>query len=207
MMRKQEADRLRKLARSLDIDYQEFDMQAYDYQTVKAQMLKRAGVTTEEMQKKQLQTWESAAEAYDNLPLEQKIYISDDGEFTFELPNCLVLEFRPHDWGLAVKILTYFFKGNMMHVTERLLDNRKLAARLRMLWFIGHKKTTSGILAELEKHNIRPRILRNSYLRRDFLHYANGNIYPMKTRDFKTIVTKQSIKLADKEEKMQAKMH
>jgi hypothetical protein len=187
-MRKQEIERLRKLARRLDLDIQEYDMKAFDYQQIKEQMLQRAGIKTQEMKDKEFLIWDAAAEQYDNLPIEQKVYIPENvpGQ-QIEFINCLILKFNVHDFSLAKKILMAKYRGNMMTRTHRILEaNKKMTSKIRMIWFMGYKETTNRILEELrEKHNIRPRILRDSFLRRDFLHYADGQIYVMKKKHFR----------------------
>ena len=208
-MRTQEIERLKALARTLDIDYQEFDYKAFDYQTVKEQMLKRACVQTVEMREKALVIWDNMAEQYDMTPLEQRVYIPDDMvNQEADFVNMLVLSFNVHDYSLAKKILLAKYRGNMMPRTLQIMEaNKKAAWKIRMMWFMGRKEVTNTILEELkEKHNLRPRVLRDSFFRRDFVHYANGSLYFMRKGDFKAMMQKQSVVLAEEDERIIEKM-
>lgn len=208
-MRKQEIERLRKIAQRLDLDIQEYDLEAFDYQQIKEQMLQRAGIKTQEMKDKEFLIWDAVAEQYDNLPIEQKVYIPENvpGQ-QVEFINCLVLSFNTHDYSLAKKVLMAKYRGNMMTRTHRILEaNKKMTSKIRMIWLMGYKETTNRILEELrEKHNIRPRILRDSYFRRDFLHYADGQIYVMKKKHFRDMQKKQSVVLEEEQQKIIEKM-
>lgn len=115
--------------------------------------------------------------------------------------NCLVLSFSVRHYGLAVKILTAKYKQNLMARTQRILKaNKHSPMKIRVLWFIGSKKQTTAILDNLrEKHNILPRVLRDSYLRRNRIHYANGTIYRMPAKTFKQLQQKQSVILLEAE--------
>jgi hypothetical protein len=115
--------------------------------------------------------------------------------------NCLVLSFSTRHYGLAVKILTAKYKRNLMQRTQRILKaNAHSTMKIRVLWFIGTKQQTTAILDDLrEKHNINPRVLRDSYLRRDRVHYANGTIYKMSKRTFEHLRQKQSVILQEEE--------
>jgi hypothetical protein len=208
-VRNQEIDRLKALARKLDIDYQEFDFRAFGYQEIKEQMLKRACVRTPEMMEKELVIWDNVAEQYDMTPIEQKVYVPEDmvnQEANFV--NMLVLSFNVHDYSLAKKILLVKYKGNMMAQTQKILEaNKKSTWKLRMMWFMGPKEVTNTILEDLrEKHLLRPRVLRDSYFRRDFIHYADGKLYFMRKSDFKALMQKQSVVLAEEEQKLMEKM-
>ena len=208
-MRKQEIERLRKIAQRLDLDIQEYDTKAFDFQQIKEQMLKRAGIKTQEMKDKEFLIWDAVAEQYDNLPIEQKVYIPENvpGQ-QIEFINCLVLSFNMHDFSLAKKVLMAKYRGNMMTRTHKIFEaNKKMTSKIRMIWLMGYKETTNRILEELrEKHNIRPRILRDSYLRRDFLHYADGQIYVMKKKHFRDMQKKQSVVLEEEQQKIIEKM-
>ena len=209
-MRPQEIERLKQLARKLDIDHQEFDFNAgFDYQTIKGQMLKRACIRTPDMMEKDLVIWDATAEMYDSVPVEQKVYIPDEmiGQEA-DFINMLVLSFNVHDYSLAKKILLAKYKGNMMPRTLQIMEaNKKATWKIRMMWFMGRKEVTNTILEELKlKHNLRPRVLRDSYFRRDFVHYANGHLYFMKKGDFKAMMQKQSVVLAEEDERMMEKM-
>ena len=208
-MRKQEIERLRKIAQRLDLDIQEYDLEAFDYQQIKEQMLRRACIKTQEMEDKEFLIWDAVAEQYDNLPIEQKVYIPENvpGQ-QIEFINCLVLSFNTHDFSLAKKVLMAKYRGNMMTRTHKILEaNKKMTSKIRMIWLMGYKETTNRILEELrEKHNIRPRILRDSYFRRDFLHYADGQIYVMKKKHFRDMQKKQSVVLEEEQQKIIEKM-
>ena len=208
-MRIQEKKRLLNLARKLQIDYQEFDFEAFDYQQIKEQMLRRACIKTQEMEDKEFLIWDAVAEQYDNLPIEQKVYIPENvPEQQVEFINCLVLSFNVHDYSLAKKVLMAKYRGNMMTRTHKILEaNKKMTSKIRMIWLMGYKETTNRILEELrEKHNIRPRILRDSFFRRDFLHYADGQMYVMKKKHFRDMQKKQSVVLEEEQQKIIEKM-
>lgn len=208
-MRPQEIERLKTLARKLDIDYQEFDYKAFDYQTIKEQMLKRACIRTPEMLEKNLVIWDSMAEQYDMTPIEQRVYISDEmTDQEADFVNMLVLSFNVHDYSLAKKILLAKYKGNMMPRTLQIMEaNKKATWKIRMMWFMGRKEVTNTILEEMrEKHNLRPRVLRDSFFRRDFVHYADGSLYFMKKGDFKAMMQKQSVVLEEEDRKLIEKM-
>ena len=208
-MRTQEIERLKKLARKLDLDYQEFDYRAFDYTSIKEQMLKQAGLRTPEMLEQELIIWDNVAEQYDMTPIEQRVYIPDDMvNQEADFMNMLVLSFNAHDYSLAKKILLAKYKGNMMPRTLQIMEaNKKVTWKIRMMWFMGRKEVTNTILEEMrEKHNLRPRVLRDSYFRRDFIHYANGKLYFMRKGDFKAMMQKQSVVLAEEDERMIEKM-
>jgi len=190
-MRRQELLRLKKLCTKHDLDYQEFDYEAYDFQTIKRMILKRAGVETEEMLRDEEAEWESIAELYDYLSLEEKSYIPQEMEINPEFPpNILTIQLNRRHLGLALQILLKKFKGNMMTGKdgepriERFLDVQGRTNRA-IVWFIGRRKVTDQIVPELASHNIYPRTLRNFMLRRDFLHYFNGRWFPLSKRAFK----------------------
>ena len=207
-MRKQEKKRLLNLARKLQIDYQEFDFEAFDYQQIKEQMLQRACIKTKEMEDKDFLIWDAVAEQYDNLPIESKVYIAENVPGQLEFINCLILKFNVRDFSLAKKVLMVKYRGNMMTHTHKIFEaNKKMTSKIRMIWLMGYKETTNRILEELrEKHNIRPRILRDSYFRRDFLHYADGQIYVMKKKHFRDMQKKQSVVLEEEQQKIVEKM-
>jgi hypothetical protein len=199
-MRLQEEKRLRKLARKLDVDYQEFDFKAFGYDEIKDQIYRRAGVKTDAMKEKEFLLWDAVAEQYDNLSVEEKVFMTENVPHQ-EFINILVLSFTVHDYSLAKVILLKRYRGNMMPETQKA---NKQSSKIRMMWFMGRKETTDRILRELiEKHNLRPRIIRDSFCRRDFVHYANGKLYYMKRRDFRDMQKKQSIILEEEQRKMQ----
>jgi len=207
-MRIQEKKRLLNLARKLQIDYQEFDFEAFDYQQIKEQMYRKVSIKTPEMTEKEFLIWDAVAEQYDNLPIESKVYIAENVPGQLEFINCLILKFNVHDYSLAKKVLMAKYRGNMMTRTHKIFEaNKKMTAKIRMIWLMGYKETTNRILEELrEKHNIRPRILRDSFFRRDFLHYAYGTMYQMRKSNFKYLMSKQSVTLADEEKEIIDKM-
>ena len=110
---------------------------------------------------------------------------------TGQLRNCLVLSFSSREFDFAVKILLATHKANLTTRSKQILEvNKHLqqGVKIRILWFIGSKQLTNNILMELrDKHNLRPRILRDSFLRADFLHYANGKMWNMRVRDFREV--------------------
>lgn len=199
-MKKHELKKLEKLADSLELDIQHFDLDSYEYHEIKEQMLKSAHVPTineldEEVllwdtmgsQDRRL-TWDSIAEFYDRRPFPEASKVK------VELLNCLVLKFSQRHYGFAVQVLTKLFKGNLMHRTHRIIEaNKHTQSKHRVLWFVGYKKTTNRILEELEKRNVFPRILRDSFLRRDFLHYHNGQIFNISRREFKEMQRRKAV--------------
>jgi hypothetical protein len=208
-MRPQEAEKIRTLCHKLDLDWMEFDLRNMDYSEAKKQAFRRAGIKTPEMKNEEMLAWGAVAEYYDSLSIEQKVYIPDEmiGQEA-DFVNMLVLSFNVHDYSLAKKILLARYKGNMMPRTLQIMEaNKKAAWKIRMMWFMGRKEVTNTILQELkEKHNLRPRVLRDSYFRRDFVHYANGHLYFMKKGYFKAMMQKQSVVLAEEDERMIEKM-
>ena len=197
-----------KLAKRLDLDYQEFDMVAFGYQTIKEQMMKHVGLKTVQMQEKEFLVWNSMAEMYDNTPLEEKVYVPDDLQAQSEFINCLVLCFSSREYGYAVRLLTAKFKANMMERTKKIIEaNKKIGGRKeRFLWFMGWRENTDKILRELEHFNVHPRILRNSFLRRHYLHYYHGQIIQMKQKDFIALTKKQNIVFINEENRSHAEM-
>lgn len=134
----------------------------------------------EELLKDDSEQWKANADFYDSLSVEQKMFIRP------EFLNCLVLKFYASHFGFAVDLLSMLFKGNMTPRTKQTIEmNKNKRMKHRVLWFVGHRKTTDRVLEELYKRNIRPRILRNSLLRRDFRHYCNGQILNMNKSKFK----------------------
>lgn len=206
-MRPQEIKKLKKLCNSLDLDWQEYDYIASNYQTIKEQILKKAFIKTKQMEEEDMLAWDGVAEYYDTRALEEKFYVPEEMQYKVEFLNCLVLRFSVRDFGFAVNIVKTKFRGNLMNMSKRVLEtNRKAANKTRILWFIGVKEVTNMILHELESHQIRPRILRNSFFPRHFLHYANGKIYPVKRTVFKHMMKKQSAKLETEEKRIQREM-
>lgn len=207
MLRKQEIERLKQLARKLDIDYQEYDFEAYGYEEIKEQMCRRAGVKTNAMKEKEFLVWDAVAEQYDNLQIEQKVYMPENVPEQ-EFINILILSFTVHDYSLAKVILLKKYRGNMMPETHKVIEaNKHSPSKIRMMWFMGRKEVTDKILRELiEKHNLRPKVIRDSFCRRDFVHYANGRLYYMKRKDFRDMQKKQSIILEEEQRKMLEKL-
>lgn len=205
--RSQEFQKLQKLARKLDIDYQEWDYQVQSYDEIKRSMLKKAGMQTPQIVQEVADEWQSIAEYYDNLSIEERTYIPSDSTVKIELVNVLVLKFHPRMFGFAKDVLIAKFKGNIMDRTWRILEaNKQLHPPIRILMLMGQRRSTDMMLEELEKHNIRPQIIRNSYLRRDFLHYLNGRFYPMSKRQFREATEPQSVLAIKEEEKLLASL-
>lgn len=206
-MRRQDVERLKALARHLDLDWMNWDYVAQGYDEIKKGMLKKAGMQTPQMVQEVADEWQSVAEYYDNLPLEQRMYIPPDSMMTIELVNVLVLKFNQRMFGFAKNILIAKFRGNIMDRTWRILEaNKRLRPPIRILMLMGQRRTTDMVLEELEKHNIKPQIIRNSYLRRDFLHYRNGVWYPLSRRQFREATEPQSVLALKEEEKLLASL-
>lgn len=197
-MRSQEVMRLRELAHRLDLDWKAFDYVAYSYRQIKEQMLKTAGQKDEQMEEDEFLAWESQAEHYDSLSFEEKTMIPN-GVTGVQMLNCLVVQFSQRHFKFAVDILSKTFKGNFMWRTSRVLEN---PSSHRVLWFVGLKETTNRIQDELARHSIWFRVMRDSYFRRDFVHYYNGKIYPVSKKVFREMNEKASIR----EEKKLAKI-
>jgi hypothetical protein len=182
-MRQQEKHKLEQLAIEYDLDPQQFDYESATYDSVKAQILKLIDAPAKETNL----LWVSQADWYNSQEIEQKVYIPSDVANN-ELKNCLVLSFNARQYGFAVKMLMAKFKGNLMHRSQKIIEGNKHLSqgnKIRILWFFGSKQATNMILDDLRvKHNLQPRVLRDSYLRRDDLHYANGKIFRMKHEDF-----------------------
>jgi len=196
-MRRQERVRLKQLCTKYDLDYQLFDYEAYDYQTIKRMILKRAGVETEEIRREEQLEWDSVAELYDHLALEEKMFIPEEMMINPEFPpNILTLQLNRRHLGLALQVLQKF-KGNMMTGKdgepriERFLDVQGRTNRA-IVWFMGRREVTDLIVPELASHNIYPKVLRNFMLRRDFLHYHNGFWYPLSRRAFKELTLQKA---------------
>lgn len=208
-MRPQEFKKLKALCRRYDLDWMEFDYNAFDYDTIKLMILKKAGVKTPEIEALETATWEATAEYYDSLAIEEKMFIPPELEIQPEFPpNILVIQLFRRHLGLALQLLQKMFKGNMMRGKdgepriERLLDERG-ATIYAIVWFIGRREVTDKIVPELLKHDIYPKLLRNYPLRRDFLHYHNGKWWPISRRVFReNILHKASIKEEQKLEKI-----
>jgi hypothetical protein len=181
-MRNQEKIKLQQLAEEHDLDPQAFDYDSASYDVIKEQILKLAGATAKEDL-----MWTAQEHWYNAQEIAQKVYIPEDVAST-EMKNCLVLSFSARHYGFAVKMLLAEHPNTFMHKTNRIIaNNKKLSPgnKVRILWFFGSKKTTNKILQDLrEKHNVHPQVLRDSYLRRDDLHYANGELLSMKKKDF-----------------------
>lgn len=202
-MRTQELNKLQKLCDEFDLDIQRYDVDVYSYEDLERMIYHDAGVKTPKMEEEELMAWDAIAEWYDEQPLEDKMYIPEDMKQKIEMINCLVLKFNHRQFGFAVNLLTMLFKGNMMERTHRVLEvNKKLSAKHRVLWFMGPQKVTDQILIELQKRNIHPRILRNSFLRRDFIHYHNGKMFMMSNSLFKKATEKVS-RQGEKEQQRQ----
>ena len=108
--------------------------------------------------------------------------------------NCLVLEIRQKDYSYAMRLLSKLFQDSFMSRMERIVEaNKESSSKHRIVWLIGSKETTDLIKAELEKHLIRPRILRDSFLRRDFIHYHKGSICVCSKKVFKETQAKTSL--------------
>lgn len=207
-MRKQEFEKLKKLASYYDQDWMEYDFEAQGYDEIKEAILRRARVKTKQMEDNEFLAWEGLAQNFDQIPFEQRVVIPEGYMPKIEFTNCLVLQFTTRDFDFALRVLMHKFKGNFMRKTDKIIEaNKQVLAKHRVLWLMGHRKVTDMMLTELEKHQIRPRILRNSYLRRDFLHYADGQILSLSKRQFKELKQKQSIKEMKTEEKIIAKLY
>lgn len=197
-MRLQEIEKLKKLAQSFDVDPSLFDFANGEYQDTKAQIHRAAGVTTEDIQAQQSLMWNSMAEQYDATKFDDKIFqVEGNGQ----LKNCLVLSFGAREFGFAVKMLVAKYKANLTTRSKQIIDiNKHLQAscKIRILWFIGSKQATNSIMEEMRKHNLRPRIIRDSFLRSDFVHYAHGKIYNMPNRAFQEMQQGQTVEALEK---------
>ena len=206
--RKQEFEKLKSLCNSLDLDWQLFDMEAYGYEDIKKQIYKYVGLKDKQMQEEEYLAWEGLAQAFDQTAFEERVVIPEGYLPNVQFVNCLVMQFKPRDFDFALRVLLHKFKGNFMEKTEKILEaNKSTLSKHRVLWLMGHRKVTDLMLTELEKHQIRPKVLRNSYLRRDFAHYFNGHLYPISKQTFRELKTKQSVKELKQEEKIIAKLY
>jgi hypothetical protein len=206
-VRPQEEKRLKKLADELDLDEQAFDYTAYSFEQIKEQMYRKACVKTEAMLEKELLIGDGLAEMYDATTIEDKSYVPSE-YLRSDFVNMLVLSFNVHDYSLAKQLLLAKYKANMMPRSHKIMEaNKHMTTKIRIVWFMGSKEATNQILRELtEKHNLRPRILRDSYFRRDFAHYYNGVMYHMSRANFQTATTKQSVTLETEQERIEQKM-
>lgn len=197
-LRKQEKKRLIDLCNRYDLDWQTYDMTAYDYPTVKRMILQDAHVKTDGMVEEELAYWEAMAEYFDSRPIEEKVVAADPQAIIEQtLPVCLLVFFVHRSrMSLALKVLDQF-KGNMHRFgVSRRTDKRGRPVGSGIVWMVGKRETTRLILRELGQRNIRVRVLRNSAFRRDFLHYYNGRFYGLKRKVMKQVTSKVSSKLS-----------
>ena len=194
-MRRQEFVKFKEECGRLDADWMNFDIANISYVEAMRQLHRQYGVQTEKEEKAQFVAWEALAEYYDDRPAEEKVYIPEGFQPNVDFNNCLVLSFRQRDFGFALNLLKATFKGNFMEKSKAELEKSKeMKLPFRIVSFIGAKETTNRIMEEIQKHDIHPRVLRNSFFRRDFLHYYNGRMLMMSKRDFREFVKKQSLR-------------
>jgi hypothetical protein len=103
--------------------------------------------------------------------------------------NCLVLNFRNKDFLFAVQILSAKFRMSYTKKTQELLKH-PLRQQIRTLTLMGTKQTTELMKIELQKHSIKPRILRDNYFRRSNMHYYKGKVYNASNHEFKEMKLK-----------------
>lgn len=187
-MRRQEFQKLRDLCNRFDIDWQEWDYQAFSYDQIKTMILQKVGVETEEMEDQRYRGYESLADYYNSRAFEEKLFVPESLRLHPDFPlNCLVLQINRRYASLALSLLRVKFKGNIM--TNHRNEERvfRLRSGTTTIWMMGRRETVNLILQELERHNLYVRILRNSPFRRDFLHYWHGTLYPLPRKVFKQL--------------------
>lgn len=171
----------------------DFDYVAYpDYHELKWQILKKAGVVTEEMEREEFETWKAFAEFYDSLPLEEKASVTENLIAEQFPPNVLVLFIPRRYANLALEILRWKFNGNILKSKngKEKIDKRQNGSMT--VWLFGKKKTTEMIKAELKSHNLYFRVLRDYPLRRDFLHFFKTKLYPVPRKVLRILTEPQA---------------
>lgn len=96
--------------------------------------------------------------------------------------HCLVLQFSPRFFGLAVDVLKAKYVNDIVTDPESGLP--RIDEKNRVVWLFGRKERTDAILEYLNKYSFPPKVLRDSPFRRDFLHYLNGRIYDVSRKEF-----------------------
>lgn len=180
------------MCRKYDLDIESYDL-LLDYQEVKEQILKDAGFVDED---NLMESWQSMAEYMDSVPLEQRVMAPAGSPKELDLPpNILVLYVYRQHVSLAVGLAESKFKANLHRFGIVRQAGIKGTTGAAVMWFISTKQVTDVIMEELEKRNIGFRVLRNSYKRRDFLHYYNGSFYNTSRGVMKQVATKVSAKI------------
>ena len=192
-VRQRDYDRLAELCRKYDLDIEAYDL-TLGYQEVKEQILKDAGFVDED---KLAESWESMAEYMDSIPLEQKIMAPVGSPKELEMPqNLLIIYVYRQHVSLAVALVESKFKSNLHRFgIVRQANIRGYQIGAAVMWFFSAKQAANIITEEFEKRNISFRVIRNNYIRRDFLHYYNGRFYNIPRGTMEHITKKVSIKL------------
>lgn len=191
-MRTQEVHKFKDLCNRYDEDWQNWDLRNIDYQTAVHELFKKVGIVTEEMEREEFEAYLSLASWYDSLSLEEKASITTNLITEQFPPNVLVL-FVPRRYAnLALQILRWKFNGNILKSKngKEKIDKRKGGSMT--VWMFGKKKTTEAIKTELKNHNLYFRILRDCPLRRDFLHFWRGRLYPVSRKVLRILIEPQS---------------
>lgn len=192
-MRKQDINRLKKLCQRCDDDIQAYDVEVYSYREVKRMILKKAGIKTAEIEKEEFEYWQSMAEYWDSLAIEDKVVVVGRPAEQ-KLPiYCLVLVVHRFHITLALRILNNKFKGNLHRFgVVRRKDKRGNPVGSAAVWIKGTRQTTQMIMDEFARHNLYYRVLRHYPFRQDYLHYNKGRFYNLPRSIMKQVRQKVS---------------
>lgn len=210
-----EKEKLRKFALRWDDDLQNYDTLAYSFAEVKRQIKKRNQLRPDKFETRPFAVayendlYEGVDEtAYPEgglrglrereqkelhrlteLDFEEKYLKESAALMQNPFVNCLVLNFRNRDFMFAVQILSNKFRLCFTRKTQETLKH-PLRQQIRTLTLMGSKQTTELMKLELQKHGIKPRILRDNFYRRNNAHYFKGKVYPVSNRAFKEMKIK-----------------
>lgn len=180
-LRQQEIQRLKKICNRFDLDYQEYDYEAYSYSQILEQILQRAGVENKDMENLRYGGYETSAEFYDSRMIEEKLYIPENLQLRPDMPlNCLVVYVYRLRAKFAINLTQKLYKGNFMKRKDGKDKIDWVPNSSAIMWFAGRREVTDEIQDELRRHNIYFKVLRNSPFRRDFIQYFKGRMYPLK---------------------------
>jgi hypothetical protein len=200
-------ERFKKLCRKYEDDWMEWDLKNVDYADAVKELkarheqnnsLESAMTNIEDLAGKYgIET--VAVSAKENkealLYLESTRYdwLEQLPKTGINLVNCLVIDLPPRFYKYSLEVLGQTFKANFMKRTKKVIaDNKKYSEKIRVLWFMGDKKTTDLIQETLRKRQIWFRVLRDSYLRRDFVVYRNGKLYNVNKRKLQPLMEQQA---------------